>query len=123
MIFDQFCKQIASNELLTDPIVCSEDDADDILKERAQALCGIMRLKMNKLDRIEIPFIEENLKDLNRVEQLLSEYNQGEIPDYLLMTFSEKLYGIPFNELNIDQQSVIKTLSIYICVSIQSSNK
>ena len=77
---------------------------------------------MTILNRIEIPFIEEAFRDMDRVERLLAAYNQGDVPDYLLKTFAEKLYGSEFTSLNPDQQSIIKILSVYICISIQDSN-
>lgn len=120
--FDKFCKRITTNEQISTALNVTEVDKD--VRERAHALCDIMKPKMTILDKIEIlPFIEAEFQDMDRAEQLLAEYNQGNVPDYLLKTFSEKLYGSDFTTLNTDQQSIIKTLSAYICISIQGSNK
>lgn len=119
MIFEQFCKYHATNEQISSIDV---KDVDRNIQERAHALCQIMKPKMTILDRIEIPFIEEAFKDMAKVERLLSTYNEGDVPDYLLRTFSENLYGSEFTSLNEDQQAIIKILSVYICISIQDSN-
>ena len=122
MLFGQFCKQFASNELITEPFTDSETAPDDI-KARAQVLCDIMMPKMDILDKVEVVFIEAALQDPEYVESTLAQYNQGDIPDYLFKKFSETLYQTPFQELTLEQQSIIKTLSAYICVSVQGSNK
>jgi len=122
MLFGQFCKQFASNELITEPFTDAETASDDI-KARAQVLCDIMKPKMDILDKVEVVFIEAALQDPEYVESTLAQYNQGDIPDYLFKKFSETLYQTPFQELTLEQQSIIKTLSAYICVSAQGSNK
>jgi hypothetical protein len=121
MVFSQFCKRLATNEAITDTM--NVTDVNDDVKGRAHALCQIMKPKMDILDRIEIGFIEEAFRDMDRAEKVLAEYNDGYVPDYLLKTLSETLYGHEFTSLNADQQSIIKILSAYICISIQDSNK
>ena len=121
MVFSQFCKRLATNEVITETM--NVTDVNDDVKGRAHALCQIMKPKMDILDKIEIGFIEEAFRDMDKVERLLAEYNDGEVPDYLLKTLSATLYGPEFTSLNPDQQSIIKILGVYICISIQGSNK
>ena len=121
MVFSQFCKRLATNEVITETM--NVTDINDDVKGRAHALCQIMKPKMDILDKIEIGFIEEAFRDMDKVERLLAEYNDGEVPDYLLKTLSATLYGPEFTSLNPDQQSIIKILAVYICISIQGSNK
>lgn len=121
MVFSQFCKRLATNEVIAETM--NVTDVNDDVKGRAHALCQIMKPKMGILDKIEVGFIEEAFRDMDKVERLLAEYNDGEVPDYLLKTLSETLYGPEFTSLNPDQQSIIKILAVYICISIQGSNK
>lgn len=121
MVFSQFCKRLATNEVIAETM--NVTDVNDDVKGRAHALCQIMKPKMDILDKIEIGFIEEAFRDMDKVERLLAEYNDGEVPDYLLKTLSKTLYGPEFTSLNPDQQSIIKILGVYICISIQGSNK
>jgi hypothetical protein len=108
---------------IDDDLIVDESLVPDILKTRAQVLISIMRTKMEILDRIEIAFVERVFDDMDKAEKLLAEYNHGDIPDYLLKELSEKLYHRQMKELTDDEQTIIKTLSLYICISIQSSNK
>ena len=121
MVFSQFCKRLATNEVIAETM--NVTDVNDDVKGRAHALCQIMKPKMGILDKIEVGFIEEAFRDMDKVERLLTEYNDGEVPDYLLKTLSATLYGPEFTSLNPDQQSIIKILAVYICISIQGSNK
>lgn len=121
MIFTDFCKRVASSEAIKQLDVKPVNEA---LEKRVNVLCEIMEPKMDILNRVEIPFIEEKFMDMDYVTKILSEYNQGDIPDYLLKTLSERLYKTEFTALNSDRQSIIKTLSVYICIlDTQGSNK
>jgi hypothetical protein len=121
MIFTDFCKRVASSEAIQQLDVKPVNEA---LEQRVNVLCEIMEPKMDILNRVEIPFIEEKFMDMDYVAKILSGYNQGDIPDYLLKTLSERLYKTEFTALNSDRQSIIKTLSVYICIlDTQGSNK
>lgn len=121
MIFTDFCKRVASSEAIKQLDVKPVNEA---LEKRVNVLCEIMEPKMDILNRVEIPFIEEKFMDMDYVTKILSEYNQGDIPDYLLKTLSERLYKTEFTALNSDRQSIIKTLSVYICIlDTHGSNK
>ena len=118
MKFLQFCRQIATPVIVEEPLDPNSTVSDDI-KSRANVLCDIMKTKMDILDRIEIPFIEARFQDIDHVEDILEKYHNGDVPDYLLKLFSTNLYGQEFTSLNLDQQAIIKTLSVYICISNQ----
>jgi len=120
MYFLQFCKSITKQEICTMPDV--NDCVDPRIMDRAEILFKQMRTKTNIFDRIEIPYIESELQDQDKVQRILMQYNDGDIPDYLFRKFSE-LFHKPFNDLNIDEQSIVKTLSVYVCMRfIQSLN-
>lgn len=124
-MFQEFCLSIASGEHLNEPgpessALYAEHDVD--LKQRADALVEIMKNKMGILDRVPIPFIEEAFIDHDRVEMLLKNFRNGDVPDYLLIVFSQRLYGREFADLTVEQQAIIKTLAMYICISIQGGN-
>ncbi len=122
MNFLDLCKRVATNEHISEIIQCDEDKVPYDIKQRVDALCDIMRNKLDILNNIEIPFIEAAFSDMERAEKLLSEYNDGDVPDYLLKELSTRLYHENFHELDVTKQSIIKTLSAYICISIQGSN-
>ena len=121
MIFSAFCKRVSTYDMITQLDV---KPVNKELEKRIDVLCEIMEPKMEILDRIEVPFVENKFVDIEYVSKILSTYNQGDIPDYLLKTLSQRLYRTEFTALNSDRQSIIKTLSAYICIlDAQSSNK
>ena len=79
-----------------------------------------MKPKMDHLDAIEIPYIEEKLTaKANELEDILAGYNDGDVPDYLVNLLSTELYAREFHTLNCEEQAIIRTLSVYIIVSVQ----
>lgn len=119
MIFSKFCKQFATPVIVTDDLELSETPSEDVIK-RVNVLCNeIMKPKMDILDKIEISFIEARLQDMEHVEDVLEHHYNGDVPDYLLHMLSTNLYGSEFNQLNLDQQAIIKTLSVYLCISMK----
>lgn len=120
MIFQEFCNIITPNYLITEPlenIDIPESGAEEIL-ERAHTLISQMRLKVGKFDKIEIPYIEKKLTENGQqLEDILAEYDGGEIPDYLTNLLSTELYGKGIHMLNCDEQSIIRVLAVYIIVS------
>lgn len=119
MIFQQLCNRVATRERIDEDIIVDETSVPDDIKGRTHALCNIMQTKMEILDCIEIPFIDNAFADMDNAELLIQGYNHGDIPDYLLKEFSTKLYHQEMKDLNDDQQSVIKVLSAYIIIAHQ----
>ena len=115
MKFLPFCQRISTPFIVVEPVQVSEMPED--IAKRVKALCDIMKLKMDKLERVEIPFVESLFQDIDKVEDIMEKEYNGDVPDYLLHNLSTNLYGQEFASLDADQQSIIKTLSVYICIS------
>lgn len=115
MKFLPFCQRITTPFIVVEQTQVTEVPND--IAERVTTLCNMMKPKMNKLDRIEIPFIEALFHDMDIVEDIMEKEYNGDVPDYLVETFSTNLYGQEFASLDSDQQAIIKTLSVYICIS------
>ena len=116
MKFLQFCQRITTPFIVVENLSNDAEMTPDV-RGRVSVLCHIMKPKMEILDRVEIPFIEALFHDMDVVEDIMEQEYNCNVPDYLLREFSTELYGLDFASLNADQQAIIKTLSVYICIS------
>lgn len=115
MNFQEFCNSLANNQLIVDALPESVDTFG--LETRVNAMIAIMENKVNILDKIHVDFIQSAMADMSVVEKKLKQFNDGDVPDYVLIRLSDGLYGKQFNELTICQQNIIKILAVYICIS------
>lgn len=130
MSFQSFCTRMATPDTIPDQLVESDKPFNDDIATRVNSLCDIMMNKMNILDRVNVSFIESAMEDPARVEFLMNRFNMnpedpstaGNVPDDLLIVFSRRLYQKEFHQLTAEQQSIIKILSVYICISTQDGD-
>ena len=116
MIFEQFCKYHATNEQISSIDV---KDVDRNVQERAHALCQIMKPKMEILDKVNIPFIENEFnKTPNELYKVLNPTCHGEIPDGLMNVLGQELYQKHFNDMSVSEQAIIKVLAVYLMIQI-----
>ena len=120
--FQQFCNQHASGEWITDQLDTAsfEFSKEYDMPTRIRSMIEIMKPKVNIVDKINVPLIESASADISEVESKLKDFNNGDIPDCILVELSNGLYGEsdqPFTSLTIDQQNIIKILAVYICIS------
>lgn len=116
MDFLTYCKKVATN----DHVVITEDrNVPEQYEQVTKVTINILKPKMSRIDRIEIPFIMAKLNSYETITDVLDEkLDGGDVPDGILNTLSEGLYSKSFNDLSIDEQSIIKVVGIYLIVSI-----
>ena len=116
MDFLTYCKKVATN----DHVVITEDrNVPEQYEQVTKVTINILKPKMSRIDRIEIPFITAKLNSYETITDVLDEkLDGGDVPDGILNTLSEGLYSKSFNDLSIDEQSIIKVVGIYLIVSI-----
>lgn len=122
MIFKEFCREFATDEpiQIRSMYPIEFTPVENELIRRAHILSNNIKHKMDVLDRIEISYIEEKLKDKDAVVEILESCYHGEIPGFLPMHLTAILYDCDpeeFNNLSADKQQIIKTLAVYICIS------
>lgn len=116
MDFLTYCKKIATN----DHVVITDDrNVPEQYEQVTNVTISILKPKMSRLDRIEIPFITAKLNSCKTITDIIEEkLNGDDVPDGILNTLSDGLYGKSFNDLTIDEQSIIKVVGIYLIISI-----
>lgn len=113
MNFKQFCEQIANSEC--NLINVENISVPEVYSTAVESLIKIMKNKTEILDNINIPFIEASFEC--DYETLLKEkLEDNEIPDGIIYRLSEGIYNKTPSELSVDEQKIIKVLSIYICI-------
>lgn len=116
MDFLTYCKKVATN----DHVVITDDrNVPEQYEQVTNVTITILKPKMSRLDRIEIPFINAKLNSYETISDVIEEkLNGDDVPDGILNTLSDGLYGKSFNDLTIDEQSIIKVVGIYLIISI-----
>ena len=114
MKFKQFCVNIANPDhvdISTNGTTSYEPD------KMCENIINIMKPKMDILDKINVPFIEATFEDMDEVVTLL-ENNSSDISDGMILRLAENLYENHFNNLDDEEQAIIKVIACYL--SIQS---
>jgi hypothetical protein len=116
--FMEFCKKLATNNVLS---ITTPDDPNVVeipfnLENDITTLVNALKPKMNRLDKIHITYIEACFNDMNRINEILESQYGYDIDDGIPYALSRYLYDIPFNDLDVDRQSIIKVLTVYILV-------
>jgi hypothetical protein len=116
--FKAVCDRLATGNKIT---IKEPEDPNVVeipfdLESDITALVDMIKPKMNRLDRVHIGFVEHIFDDLNQVNQILKEHYDMNIDDGVSYALSRYLYDKSFNDLDADEQSIIKVLAVYICV-------
>lgn len=114
MKFKQFCINIANPDHINIPATSTTSYEPDKMYEN---IINIMKPKMDILDKINVPFIEATFEEMDEVVTLL-ENNSSDISDGMILRLAENLYENHFNNLNDEEQAIIKVIACYL--SIQS---
>lgn len=112
MTFKQFCINISNPEHVDIPTTSTTPYKPDDMYEN---IINTMKPKMDILDRINVPFIEAVFDNMEEVKDLL-ENNSPDIPDGMILDISEKLYKDHFNNLNDEEQAIIKVIACYLSI-------
>lgn len=116
--FLDFCLSKANGEPFTDPFFTEDHDRVSIPEKYSgpvSVLIKNMRNKVEIFDRVNIPYIE-NAFNGDYASILNEKLEDDEVPNSL---FEELAYGIfnnRINDLTENQRSIIKVLSVYICI-------
>ena len=109
--FQKFCNSKATDLPITfDPDnVIVEEKYLDILDVTIKDLRG----RREVFDEINVVYVENAINNVN-----LEEIADMDIPDGIFVRLAEGIFKKKVSELNADQQSIIKVLAVYICISI-----
>lgn len=112
--FKRFCKnRVIEVKLTLPPIV---EDVPEIYKPTMERVLADVDTRMGAIDRSPIPYIQETIEYVDNMDLALK-YTNGDVPDALLNTVSTRLFGKEFNDTDIEEQSIIIVVSLYICVA------
>jgi hypothetical protein len=117
MRFYQKCQYLATQMILTtDP---DNFDYPDSLSKNVKTLISNIKPKLDILDKINIPYIENVFDTKPEVlKKTLQESCNCDIPDGLINTLAKGLYSKDFNTMDISEQAIIKVLSVYLMIQI-----
>lgn len=104
------------------------DETDEFIPDcyqiATEAMIENLQYKMEYLDKIHIDYIESEFEE-NDIPELLhdkmmsGQLPDGEVPDGIINRLATGLYnGQQYNQLDSDEQSIIKVLALYIIVQI-----
>lgn len=113
MSFLSFCQEIATP---TNISITSNEQVPDEFREPFDALVSQMKNKMNRLDRIEVVFVQNKFNNMNKVDDIMQNEYSGEVDDNLAAALSRALYNADFNNLVSEEQSIIKILTVYLMI-------
>lgn len=117
MKFYQKCQYLATQMIMTtDP---DDFNYPDSLSKKVKTLITNIKPKLDILDKINIPYIE-NVFDVKPeiLRKSLQESCDCNIPDGLINTIAKELYSKDFNSMDISEQAIIKVLSVYLMIQI-----
>lgn len=114
MSFQTFCQTIASPEIISP--TSTMNGVPKEYQDVFDALVSNMKTKMNRLDRIEVVFIQMAFSDMDKVCDILDTHYQGEIDDNLACELSHALYHTDFDNLVTEEMAVIKVLAVYLMI-------
>ena len=75
-----------------------------------------LKYRVNDFGDVTIEYIQYTLDSVDDIDKCLS-FTNGDIPDGMMNTLSNGLYGKRFNDLGHSEKSIIITISAYICVA------
>lgn len=125
MSFLQYANDFASDDLLhIEPIDRELTPVENELVRRAHICIRTIKHQRDNFDRISLGYVEEYLHDTKEVSSIMETVYNGDVPDILPLTLASDLYDVDysgFNDLTSDQQKIIKTLAMYICISAKDT--
>lgn len=75
-----------------------------------------LKYRVDDFGDVTIEYIQYTLDSVDNIDKCLS-FTNGDIPDGMMNTLSNGLYGKRFNDLDRSEKSIIITISTYICVA------
>lgn len=117
-MFINFCRTLADGRIVDSPLFDSEENSltvPHMYEKASNVLIKNMKIKKDIFDKVDIPYIEAAFTDdyANILEDKLED---GDVPDGLITHLSFGIYGKNLNKLSDDERTIIKVLSVYICI-------
>ena len=94
-------------------------DTMDMPKEYVSTVGRViddLKYRVDDFGDVTIEYIQYTLDSVDDIDKCLS-FTNGDIPDGMMNTLSNGLYGKHFNDLGRSEKSIIITISAYICVA------
>ncbi len=94
-------------------------DTMDMPKEYVSTVGRViddLKYRVDDFGDVTIEYIQYTLDSVDNIDKCLS-FTNGDIPDGMMNTLSNGLYGKHFNDLGRSEKSIIITISAYICVA------
>ena len=113
MSFFSFCQDIATPTKIS---VTSNEQVPEEFRGSFNVLVSQMKNKMNRLDRIEVVFVQNKFENMYKVDMIMQTKYGGEVCDDLAAALSRALYNADFNNLVSEEQSIIKVLTVYLMI-------
>lgn len=120
MMFIDFCRSLTDGSKVEKDIFNSEENNVTIpsqYEKAANVLIKNMKMKRDIFDRVNVSYVE-NAFTGDYASKLNDKLNDHDVPDELIVGLSFGIYGKNFNMLSDDERTIIKVLSVYICIQI-----
>lgn len=115
--FQTFCDVRTVDVKITLPLVT--DEVPEVYKATMDRVLKDLSNRVELFDRTSVPYIQDTIEKVADMDKAL-EHTSGDVPSAILENVSTTLYGKSFNDVTIDQQSIIIIVSTYICVARNS---
>ena len=120
MPFLSFARGFASSQLITEPLMINENSVTSVLRDRTACTIRNVRNKVAHPEISEIPYVVASLQNTSEVVEQMEAIG-GDVNNWVLEELSTQLFKTSFHELDIDQQAIIKTLGVYIMISLKDN--
>ena len=122
MPFQQFCNDIVNNVEYDLP--CENTEGDTVVevtypegfRSRLNVLKKDILVKIDRLDKISIRYIENAFHDMNKVRDIIRDEYHYEVNDEWLSCVSQEIMGMKYNDLTEDGRAIIKVLTVYLLI-------
>ena len=117
--FQDMCSRIVTGHVeLKNNNVDNFDHFPETWKTTTEALITSLKPKRDRFDKVCLSYIQKEFNNMNSVQKALDENTtSGEVPDEILCHVSSGIYDKAFNDLDDNEQAIIKVLACYIIIS------
>lgn len=118
MGFRQFCTRIATDNIIN---ISTPEDPMTVeipfnLESSIRVLTDTLKPLRKRFDTISIPYVEKCFDDMGKVYNIMDEEYDGDVDEGIPYALAMYLYDKSFNDLSMDEQAIIKVLTVYLLV-------
>jgi hypothetical protein len=118
MTLEQLCVRYTTAHKESLDLTAENREVPDQYKSISSTIAKAIKPKLDRLSTVSVPYITNAFVDneaaIERKMNAIGKTIPVSIPQYL----ASELYATNFNELDAQNQRIIKLLSMYICISI-----